>query len=854
MRTLLTICLLLFALIAQGASVSPNSIAESIAEERALAKHGATKEAHKVLDGLIAELRREGRSTNLSKALNDLSGLLASDGDYTGAAKAAAEAQAVSHVIADRDGEARALDNLGVAQLFLGDYVQAQAHFAAELDLVRILRDRQAEVQTANNLGSAYFYQGNYSQAFAQYQVASQVLDEHSQEPWFDAWRQITDLNTATLYQRLSRYQKALQIYRRVQASSQKTRMSAADQAQLLSNLGALYRHLGDPYKAIASYKAALPLLRHQHNADAELGILTNLGTVYALDRGDLPRAAALFQRVLALAEKSRNRTAVLRAHLYLGEAALRAHRLDPAQTQFDAAAGSAKEIGSVEDLWQAQYGLGRVALGLADPARAEERFRQAVSTIESVRGQMQIAALKAEFLAEKRDVYDALIGLLLNRKDVSGVFEFMERSRARSFQDHLQSTASGDASAAISLSQVRGHLDGATLLLEFWQAEGRIAMLWATRDASGVEARSLSPAEWTQLQQFVRGLPGNLNESWRAGVALLNTAIPQSAAPFRRAELEHVLIVPDGLLNAVPFEIAPLNDHEIMIERYDVTYLPTAALLLRQPVVRGFWQFPWQQQLVAFGSPVLEPSQGTPAWLGDTKDALPLPGAEAEIRALARMVPGRATLFLGNDDHRANFLGGAAASAPLLHVSTHGFADDNQPERTRLLFSPAAGSAEPEYVFLRELAALDLSGVDLATISSCDSERGQMIRGEGIQAFSSVLLSAGARSTATTLWKIADHPTAEFIQQFYFFAVVRGQTKAEAMRSAKLKLLRSGSSLASPRHWAGFVLSGEGMRPVPGFLSWREIFAGLAFLLGVVYALVWGLLRFRVLAADPLA
>ena len=40
-------------------------------------------------------------------------------------------------------------------------------------------------------------------------------------------------------------------------------------------------------------------------------------------------------------------------------------------------------------------------------------------------------------------------------------------------------------------------------------------------------------------------------------------------------------------------------------------------------------------------------------------------------------------------------------------------------------------------------------------------AERPEM-RGEGVQSFSRAFLAAGARSTVTTLWRVADGPTAE--------------------------------------------------------------------------------------------
>jgi hypothetical protein len=131
---------------------------------------------------------------------------------------------------------------------------------------------------------------------------------------------------------------------------------------------------------------------------------------------------------------------------------------------------------------------------------------------------------------------------------------------------------------------------------------------------------------------------------------------------------------------------------------------------------------------------------------------------------------------------------------------------------------------------------------VDLATISACDTERGKIIRGEGVQAFSRALLSAGAKTSLTTLWRVDDKVTAEFMQQFYYFLLVGKKPKAEALRLAKLKFLHSGSNLERPAVWAAFVLNGDGLAPIPIWFSWTDLgvaVAGLAALLMVSITLV---------------
>jgi CHAT domain-containing protein len=338
-------------------------------------------------------------------------------------------------------------------------------------------------------------------------------------------------------------------------------------------------------------------------------------------------------------------------------------------------------------------------------------------------------------------------------------------------------------------------------------------------------------------VRAYLQALPDNLAGDWRQQSNILAEVIP-GALPSS-ATLRNMLIVPDGWLSSVPFDLFPAGDgsNALLIERFSISYLPTAALLRRvRPPVQTF-QMPWTHQLVAFGDPTVQASEPTAAGLEGVAGLAPLPYSAAEIRSIAGMARGKAELFLRSLDLKRTFMAGKANSALVLHVSTHAFADADSLEGSRILFSPENAQASPDYVFLRELYDLDLSGVNLATLSACNTERGKMIRGEGVQAFSRALLFAGSRSALTTLWRVDDQPTGEFMKQFYYYALERHQPKGEALRSAKLKFLRSGTTLENPAYWAAFVMNGNALDALPVFVSWTQIACGSAAAVAVILA-----------------
>lgn len=208
-------------------------------------------------------------------------------------------------------------------------------------------------------------------------------------------------------------------------------------------------------------------------------------------------------------------------------------------------------------------------------------------------------------------------------------------------------------------------------------------------------------------------------------------------------------------------------------------------------------------------------------------------------MRTIASELGGHSVLHLGADDRKA-YLADAADRAPILHLATHAVADENAIERSRILFSPARDAGlGADYLFLKEAYDLPLQHVELAVLSACDTERGQLLRGEGVRSFSRAFLASGARSTLTTLWRVPDAPTAAFMKAFYY-ELQLGVPRDMALQAAKLRFAHSGKNLADPHNWAAFVLTGEGLRPVPTAMRWSTVafafFAAIALLLVLVF------------------
>ena len=740
--------------------------------------------------------------------LNQKSAAANAAGDYTKAIDFARQAQAACREAGDVPCQAKAVNNEGVAQISRGDYPAALTSFEGALELYRKAGDGEYEIRLLNNIGGVYLFQGRYMEALRRYREAEKRVGESASEPWNPRARQVTLVNLATLYQSIGQEDRALQIYQ--QLRSARKALSPREEGILISNLGTIYRRLGDPIKAIELYQEAGSRLNSEEGLDASIGVLRNIGVAQALDLHDRNAALSSFSETLKLAGKAGNRRGAMLSLLFRGDLLRTIGKTELARADLNAALALARGLNSSEEEWKALFALGQLDSNM-------QNYLDAIAVIESVRSRLQATSLRYDFLAAKRDVYDAAIRHTINsgKPDLDALFRLLERTRARTMQEQLaliertqksddilqlralraritaKPTAALEAEyealeqkmsssgPPVSLAALQHRLDAHTAVLICWSTGADNAVLWITREQSGLHAGPVASLPMVRL----------------SGISTL-------------------AIVPDGETWFQSIEAG-------LIEHYSIFYLP-AASMFPQAKPPAMARFPWSKQLIAFADPI--------------RIANPLPASRKEATSIAAQLPGRSQLLLAANNLKRNL---HDLSAPLLHFSTHAVADIAAPDRSRILFTPEPGSSEPDFLFLREVYALDLSAVDLVTLSACETQRGKLVQGEGVESFSRAFLLSGANAVITTLWRVDDAPTAEFMKQFYYF-LGAGYTKAEALRQAKLKFIRSGGKLAAPQFWAAFVLYGDGLSPIPKFYAWTWFLIAGAAALVVASLLFW--------------
>ncbi|NNE42866.1 MAG: CHAT domain-containing protein, partial [Gemmatimonadetes bacterium] len=168
------------------------------------------------------------------------------------------------------------------------------------------------------------------------------------------------------------------------------------------------------------------------------------------------------------------------------------------------------------------------------------------------------------------------------------------------------------------------------------------------------------------------------------------------------------------------------------------------------------------------------------------------LPGVDAEVHGIRKVYSG-ARIHSGDHATRAAFLK-HAGEATLLHFAGHGTFRADNPLFSSLQFTDG------------DLLFLDLERVrlcaDLVVLSACRTGQSRPELGIGA-GLTRGFLQAGARSLMSSLWRIGDRETSEFMTAFYRDLRKTGVVE-QALRRTALRLRQEGAHVAD---WAAFQL-----------------------------------------------
>jgi CHAT domain-containing protein len=114
----------------------------------------------------------------------------------------------------------------------------------------------------------------------------------------------------------------------------------------------------------------------------------------------------------------------------------------------------------------------------------------------------------------------------------------------------------------------------------------------------------------------------------------------------------------------------------------------------------------------------------------------------------------------------------------------------------------------------LESIRQLSFSGIDLVTLSACQTGLSGATRDDGreIEGFSTIVQQRGARQVVASLWEVEDRSTAALMRGLYQSLATNGDDGAAALRQAQLAVrsttVGGQRPYEQPFFWAGFVAS----------------------------------------------
>ncbi len=389
-----------------------------------------------------------------------------------------------------------------------------------------------------------------------------------------------------------------------------------------------------------------------------------------------------------------------------------------------------------------------------------------------------------------------------------------------------------------VSISDLQKDFDNNSVLLEYLIADNSIFIYSISKDEFDVFEIKIDSLFNQVISRFnknikKRSLIKKSNKEQFIKDSHLLYSILIEPVKSRLNHKDKLIIIPEGLISFLPFEsliIFPkvdedFNKQKYLITQYSISYHYSATLFHQNNQSKNLFT---NESFVGF-APVffdenhnnniistnrsfldtLNTNYDLEAIVARGNKFLLLPESEKEIiditdefnklnHSAKKYLRSEATEELLKSIKRCKFL----------HIATHGFFNEDNPEFSGIALSQPMDtlSEEDGILYSNEIYNLDIES-DLIVLSSCESGSGKLINGEGIMAITRGFLYIGIPNIVYSLWKISDKNTNYLMVEFYR-NILSGKPYAEALRNAKLKMINQ-KPMASPYYWSAFLQIG---------------------------------------------
>ena len=807
----------------------------------------------------------------------NLANIRQATGDYAGAETLYRQAV---EIIKQARGEkntsyALALSNLATLYLNMGDYARAEPLFRQVLEIRReTLGEKHPDyAQTVNNLARLNCARGDYVQAEPLFREALEIRKRALGEkhPGYA----IGLNNLATMYRYMGEYDRSEPLYRQaLEIRKQTLGESHPAYGLSLNNLAILLTAMNRPREAVDLAAKAVDIIHGQLDATADVQsereqLAMNQSFRWYLDTFLTATAEAnspgdeVYPAVLAWKGAVTARQQAVRRMRQAGQG-----QLDPRTAEL------------YQQLASASRSLANHSQAVPKPEELKEyrsRLELLHNEVESLQKKLAAASAsyRREFEQQKRTTDDVRRAL---PADVALV-DLLEYGRYVSMKKQGHKETREPCLAAFVVRH-----EGAVERIELGPVEPirQAITVWRWRNIghrslSADERKSVEAtlAAWKQEQQDAE--PGEKLRQW-----VWNKLQPHLNG------VKTVLLSPDGATSQFAWPALPGKEPgSYLIEDVALAIVPVPRLLpellaARNPSDETSQKPAAESQasstptLLLVGDVNFDADPGKPpaenlaiSTPPRTRDGKPqhwpaLPGTRTEMATIAdsfeQVFPDARLAKLRGDKATKGAVVAALTNHRYVHLATHGFfapqagtsgaaeassrsfaADgrelparkdvaETDPELLSGLVLAGANQPPSEgrddgVLTVLEVSQLDLTRVDLATLSACETGLGDTAGGEGVLGLQRAFQVAGAKTVVATLWTIDDDASRSLMVDFYENLWTKKLPKLECCCQAQLTMLREGikrglkldddqppdkNRRLPPYYWAAFVLSGD--------------------------------------------
>jgi len=799
-------------------------------------KQGNIQQAKSYYEQALEIIQVVGDQRDLSVGYGNLGVIYKHLGDYSQALSYCLRALQIDQKIGDRPKEQSSWLNLGTLYTDLGERESALDCFQRSLQIAQEDSDKHGQANCLTNIGTLYLDEGKYEQALPYFEQSLALSREIG-----DRWLEGIDLtNLGIANKRMKNYSEALKYFGQA-LSIQKEIGDKISIALDLGQMGMLHVETKEYPKAKRYCQEALQVAS-QINSPVEIGNAQEQLGIVLKENGETVAALQYLTEAVKTVES---------IHAKLQEETFKAGFMD-------------EQIAVYESLIDLLVTQGKYEEAFNYSERAKAR---SLLTILSLRNLDITEGISPERLNKKKAIEQKLTGLYdgfsqeyakpeneQNRKLILALEDSLkfltndyETLLQEIRQNHPRYAELVGAKEPLSLRHIQQRvLDASTALVEYFVGEGK-TFIWIVgknslqhetvaitrEELKKMVSELLQPLLQAQEQKNLADIGFDLKLSQQLYEKLFQPVekyLPKGSS---------VIIVPDDILFHLPFEalvtsvekkrpdmkiiFSRYENAHFLVEKYSFSYSPSASVIdpmLQQPGKRD----KMRGQLLAFGNPdfgkltAKDVEEKEKSGILDlfallfrsSKGRLfaSLPKSEEEVKAISDFMK-PSSVFTREKALEEKFKE-EAGHFSLVHLSTHAVAEEKQPMYSRIIFAQDDDPNEDGFLHTYEVFNLKLNA-DLVTLSACETGLGKLSRGEGLIGLTRGFIYAGASSVLVSLWSV-DESTAALMKIFYQ-NLKAGMSKAEALRQAKLKLIRTrenGISFAHPFLWAPFVLVGE--------------------------------------------